>query len=442
MVSKRFNSRAISIILAAALCMTLLPTALATDEMLTELTVQTFSKSDLIGSEINFMQEDFTARATKGATLEGIIITSLPDSAAGTLMLRERSLLPGEAVMTTALGDMRFVPQCDNEIKTSFTFIPVFDVGDSYSNVTVAINLMTRENAAPIAQNIEFNAYSGIAVYGSFVATDPEGDKLTYKIISMPSIGIVSIIDKTKFCYIPDKDKTGNDEFTYTATDAQGNISKPARVRIKVEQAKTTIRYADMENEPGHYEALLLAEKGVFVGEQVGGAYFFMPDRPVTRGEFVAMAVTAVGDLNVKPVSRTGFTDDPDTPAWIRPYAAAALKAGILSGIRLPDDGGRLLNANAPMTRAEGAVIVNNTLRLTNAGLKIEYADDAAIPTWAHQAMVNTQVNGIINAGDDGSLEPTREVTRAEAAAIIASAIELENKLNTPTGMFGWGGFL
>ena len=75
--------------------------------------------------------------------------------------------------------------------------------------------------------------------------------------------------------------------------------------------------YADMDGNPAHFAALKLAEEGILIGERMGNNYFFNPDKVVSRGEFVAMAITCLGFEVVTPVTKTGFADDSDTPTWV-----------------------------------------------------------------------------------------------------------------------------
>ena len=126
----------------------------------------------------------------------------------------------------------------------------------------------------------------------------------------------------------PYENKTGKDSFTYVAVDAVGNSSDPATVKIKIEKPNTKVTYADMDGDPAHKAAIRLAEEGIFVGECMGGAYFFQPDAAVTRGEFVAMAMNAAGMEALEDVERTGFADDVSIPTWAKPYVSSALKAG------------------------------------------------------------------------------------------------------------------
>jgi hypothetical protein len=157
-----------------------------------------------------------------------------------------------------------------------------------------------------------------------------------------------------------------------------GNASQPATITIRIDKPSTKMSYADMDGNGAHYAAIRLAEAGVFMGEKLGDQYFFGPDEPVTRGEFVAMAVTALNSTEITPVSRTGFADDDDTPAWLKPFASTALKSGIIKGVST-SDGRRVFRSSYVLTRGEAAVILNNALRIVDAGAKSTFADEDSI---------------------------------------------------------------
>ena len=114
------------------------------------------------------------------------------------------------------------------------------------------------------------------------------------------------------FVYTPYENKTGKDSFTYVAVDAAGNTSEPATVKIKIEKADTKVTYADLDGHEAGRAAIRMAEAGIFIGERVGGAYYFHPDAPVSRAEFTAMAMDVCGVEALEGVTRTGFADDGD----------------------------------------------------------------------------------------------------------------------------------
>ncbi len=206
----------------------------------------------------------------------------------------------------------------------------------------------------------------------------------------------------------------------YVAVDAVGNSSDPATVKIKIEKPNTKVTYADMDGDPAHKAAIRLAEEGIFVGECMGGAYFFQPDAAVTRGEFVAMAMNAAGMEALEDVERTGFADDVSIPTWAKPYVSSALKAGLVQGSR-SSDGQVVFQAEEPITAAEAAVLLDRALQVTD--VSADTLAEEGIPTWAAQSAANLATCGVLSL--DGGL--SAPLTRGEAAELLCGALELQD---------------
>ena len=215
------------------------------------------------------------------------------------------------------------------------------------------------------------------------------------------------------FLYTPSDRKTGSDSFTYTATDASGNVSAPATVHITISKQKTGVRYSDMSGHSAQTAAICLAEEGICVGRQVGNTWFFDPEETVSRSEFLAMAMTAAGLEAEDTAAVTTFSDDAAISAWARGYAAAASQAGILSGVST--DQGAAFRGEDPISFNEAATVLDRLMNVT----------DVQIPegqtTWAAQAMANMESVQVVSAGSFGAGSLT--VTRADAAQMLSAAL-------------------
>ena len=269
-------------------------------------------------------------------------------------------------------------------------------------------------SGAPIAQDLEIETYCGVTYTGTFSAIDNEGEAISFAIDQSPKKGTVSIQDDgITFLYTPSDRKTGSDSFTYTATDASGNVSAPATVHITISKQKTGVRYSDMSGHSAQTAAICLAEEGICVGRQVGNTWFFDPEETVSRSEFLAMAMTAAGLEAEDTAAVTTFSDDAAISAWARGYAAAASQAGILSGVST--DQGAAFRGEDPISFNEAATVLDRLMNVT----------DVQIPegqtTWAAQAMANMESVQVVSAGSFGAGSLT--VTRADAAQMLSAAL-------------------
>ena len=129
------------------------------------------------------------------------------------------------------------------------------------------------------------------------------------------------------------------------------------------------------------------------MGAQVAGVHLFEVDRPVTRAEFLSMAM-AVAELEpLEDVTVTGFADDARIPDWSRGCVSAAVMAGAVQGGR--DETGAVVFApDEVVTAAQAAVMLDSLLGITDVPLEV-----FAIQTqshWAGQAAANLASGGVI----------------------------------------------
>ncbi|TCS41771.1 cellulose binding domain-containing protein [Reinekea marinisedimentorum] len=94
--------------------------------------------------------------------------------------------------------------------------------------------LDTDENCAPSADDVDATTAYGTSVSITLSAEDLDGSIASYAIASEPSDGSVSISGNTAI-YTPDDSFYGDDSFTYTATDNEGEVSSPATVSVSVD---------------------------------------------------------------------------------------------------------------------------------------------------------------------------------------------------------------
>lgn len=391
--------------------------------------VAAFSKNGLMPNAISFSPADF--QVSGNADLSSIVLTSLPDPNAGMLTIAGQSLPLGSEVAMSAVSGMQFTPLTTPMLSaTSFTFAPIFSNGITGTDVTVGLYLLSSANSAPVAENLELTTYKNVEVTGTFSGVDPEGDLLTFQLVSKPARGAVTQSEdgSAAFVYTPYENKTGKDTFTYVAMDPVGNTSAPATVSIRIEKQKTKVSYSDMDGVTGHREAVRLAEAGLLIGEQMGDQYFFRPEEAMSRAQFTSLAMAAAGVTQLKGVTVTGFADNEAMATWAKTCASSALKAGLIQGT-LNESGQIVFQADAPITAAEAAVVLDRALNVTD----VSDAFSAAAPAWASQSISNLASCGVVPT--TASLETP--LTRAEAAVLLDRTLDvLESRESS--GWFNW----
>lgn len=292
----------------------------------------------------------------------------------------------------------------------------------------------TPEEGAPLARDLEVKTYRDIPYRAQFPATGGEGEALTFSLASQPRKGVV-VIEGDTFTYTPDEGITGGDSFTYTAADGSGRTSLPATVKVSIGKTRSGVTYADTAGSPAAAAAQELAEEGVFTGCRIGDQYFFEPDRPVSRSEFLAMVMEASG-RDITAVTMTGFCDDAAIPTWAKAYAAAGVADGVMQGSVTA--GGAAFRGADPITFNEAATVLDRVLDLGNVELDVWYADREEIPSWAAQAVGNMEAVSVLSAGSFGSASMEQAVTRGDAAQMLSAARTLLGSREEKPGLFDW----
>lgn len=285
----------------------------------------------------------------------------------------------------------------------------------------------------PVAEAMSLSTYKNVEVQGTFAGVDPEGEALTFQLVSKPARGTVTQAGdgSAQFTYTPYENKTGKDAFTYVAVDPQGNTSSPATVSIKISKQKTKVTYSDMTGVEGHREAVRLAEAGLLVGEKMGGAYFFHPEQTMSRAQFTALAMDVAEMESMDGVQVTGFADDGVMAMWAKPYVSAALRSGVVQG-SFDDMGQVVFLPDSPITAAEAAVLLDRALSVTDVPSAAETMAD--VPAWCVQAVANLDSCGAMPA----SAVLSEPLTRAQAAVMLDRAMDVMDSRDQG-GWFNWG---
>ncbi|MBQ1229730.1 MAG: S-layer homology domain-containing protein [Clostridia bacterium] len=373
-----------------------------------------------VGNEIVFSADAF-ARALNLSGVHSVTVCSLPSAAEGELLLGSTRIAAGQTLSAANLSYMTFTASDDDVRHASFTFVA------NGGSVPMVCNLyfLSEVNYTPTVSmapelSLHVSTHLGLCAYGTLSAYDPDGDALTYEIVSYPQNGSVRLTDREHghYVYQPKAGYLGSDSFSYVARDRYGNYSASATVELKVNLSGTSVTYADMQNSEDYNAALTVTEKGIMSGTQMGNQSYFYPDRTVSRMEFLIMAMHAAGITDVPSADVTVFADDGDIPASMKGYVHTAYMLGYVSGSTV--NGTLCFLPNESVTRAEAAVILNNILGLGGAAVTPTFADASEIPVWAEDAIYSLSSAGILQ-GIGGEITPRGELTRGQTARILAA---------------------
>lgn len=142
----------------------------------------------------------------------------------------------------------------------------------------------------------------------------------------------------------------------------------------------------------------------------------FQPDKPITRAEFFALINRAFG------YSETALANAPDVdPAdWYAEDIAKATAVGYASSY--PDG---TIRPDNLISRQEAAAILYRVLppAVFSLGTLSALADNGQIPGWSRSAVAEAFTVGYMKGYPDGSFQPTKPMTRAEAVSTLNRAV-------------------
>lgn len=386
----------------------------------------TLIKSGIYGKPITFSQGDFK-KALGVSRFTSITVCTLPDASAGVLTYKGEAVKPGDQISFGAISHLTFHPANEKTEEASFRFTAGNLAGGG--EIDCILRYVKRPNYAPTLlaleeEDLAVETQKGVSLWGRLQAADPEGDAMSYRVISYPKNGTLQLSDaKTgEYRYTPKAGFTGKDSFRYVVRDSYGNWSGEAEVRIRVEAAVTEEVYADMTGTKAENAALHLTARSIMQGELIGDGLFFHPEKTLARGEFLVMAMKASGLSPAKVGTETCFDDNAEIPSAMRPYVAAAQQREIVYGSF--SDGALCFHPSDAITKAEAAVILCRILDAEEPLSTPTFQDGAEIPVWARPAINALYEMGIYAATASGA-DANASLTRGEAAEMLYRVLEL-----------------
>ncbi|MEN6327495.1 MAG: S-layer homology domain-containing protein, partial [Syntrophomonas sp.] len=155
----------------------------------------------------------------------------------------------------------------------------------------------------------------------------------------------------------------------------------------------------------------------------------FEPDRDITRAEFAAVIVRALG---LKPGTGSGQFKDVSDTAWYGDFVKTASENHIISGY-----GNGQFGPNDQVTREQAFAMIARSMDIT--GLKAElaageadkllnkYSDANQVAVYAQNSSAACVKTAVISGRNGNLLTPKDNITRAEAAVIVQKLLQKSN---------------
>jgi len=149
----------------------------------------------------------------------------------------------------------------------------------------------------------------------------------------------------------------------------------------------------------------------------------FAPDRDITRAEFAAIVIRALG---LKAHGSSSFSDV-NAVDWYYGVVTAAQEYGIISGYQ-----DNTFKPNAQITREEAMVMIARAMDIAGMDTAItdetveaqlqSFSDSGSFSSWAKPYGAVVIRSGLVK-GSDGCVRPGHNISRAETATIVQNLL-------------------
>jgi hypothetical protein len=186
------------------------------------------------------------------------------------------------------------------------------------------------------------------------------------------------------------------------------------------------LNYTDVNSTDWFYSYINNAVKAGAVNGYPDGTY--LPNRAVTRGEFIKIIVSALIDKNIT-VNTSG-------QHWAYDYFVA------INNMYLLPDTVTVATLDEQCTREEMAYILSKVVFNVlgepaegTAGVQKLINDYTTIGTSYQSHVVDTYARGLIGGDPNGNFSPQKSMTRAETATVLTRVLYKEQRLKVDTGV-------
>jgi Tol biopolymer transport system component len=312
--------------------------------------------------------DGFTFRAAAGGELSNVAVIAIPVTpindvpvaAGGSLAAAEDSSatgtltavdVDGDALTFTVLtppahgivtitntmtGAYTYWPAANYNGADSFTF-RAFDGGTLSNIATVSVSVAVVEDA-PLASSVVLATPESVAVSGTLLATDADGDAVTLTVLTSPTRGSLTVTDPTTsaFTYTPNPGAVGYDSFTFSASNAAGSSTGTASIVIVANSPRwpgQTVRVGTLPggnsqfatiSADGRYIAFGSSSSTLVAGDTNGQPDVFVYDRQTS--------VTARISVASDGTQGNGFSVDPSLSADGRYVAFRSTASNLVAG--------------------------------------------------------------------------------------------------------------
>ncbi|OPZ73958.1 MAG: Cellulosome-anchoring protein precursor [Firmicutes bacterium ADurb.Bin456] len=216
---------------------------------------------------------------------------------------------------------------------------------------------------------------------------------------------------------------TGGGEYQAATRPPRVTWEAGMRMQVDLVVSPEPAIFADMEGHWAAGQVKQLVAKDIINGYE---DHQFRPENKITRAEAAAVLARALSLPEGDYGKLMAFSDGSAIAPWAAGPVAAVVEKGLFQGY--PEGNGKTaFYPEKTITRVELAAIVSR-VQVQKQGVgespAANFTDQAAIPAWAGEGVATAVQRGLVRGYPDNTFRPAGEVTRAEAAAVIARLLE------------------
>ncbi len=376
----------------------------------------------------NLNQTEFSAALGDSFPPDSVKITKLPPKDAGILTRNGQAVSQNDTIPFGELQAVSFVP-AENFLGKAIFFFQIFSGTRISNEANFTIEYITLQKP-PLLSDLYYGTEKNIAREMPLFPATYQGH-LQFVIPSPPKHGTLTAKDENyhTVIYTPNHNFVGEDSFTYQEL---GNPDNVATVTITVTESVTPLpvfAHEDLKNHWVNYAAGNLADRGILHGEMSGGKYYFLPDKKMTRWEFLNYVLAAGGfHLDTAQLGYADrYEDAQSLPEYIRKIAALATQMGILEGVT--EENNLYIHPYQELTRAQAVTMLGKMITpKTKSQDKLYFSDRDDIPSWARDHFINLVNYGIIKGFPDNTIRPFAPLNKAQTAEMLYQSVKLTEK--------------
>jgi VCBS repeat-containing protein len=288
--------------------------------------------------------------------------------------------LKGTVTITNMFtGAFTYTPNPNANGTDTFTFrVNDGTVNSNTATVSVMINPV---NDLPVASNQSITTNEDTQFAGTLVASDVDGNALTYSVVAQGTKGTVAITNTATgaFTYTPNANATGSDSFTFKANDGTGdsNIATVSVTITPVNDAPVannssfttnedtayneTLSATDVDGNPLTYSVVAQGTKGtVVITNTATGAFTYTPNANANGSDSFTFRVNdGTVNSNTATVAVT-ITPVPDAPI-AQNQSITTLEDTVYTGTLVGSDpDGSVLTYSVVAQGTKGTVAITN----------------------------------------------------------------------------------